>query len=66
VEFAPGLPERPGSLQRHFLQASKDVSVCGDTYIYCSHCTDTYSAQMFYDDVLYKSMTYFLLTYAKW
>ena len=23
-----GLPERPGSQQRHFLQAPKDVSVC--------------------------------------
>ena len=28
VEFAVGLPERPGSQQRYFLQAPKDVSVC--------------------------------------
>jgi len=29
VEFAAGLFERPGSQQRHFLQAPKDVSVRG-------------------------------------
>jgi len=28
VEFVAGLPERPDSQQRHFLQAPKDVSVC--------------------------------------
>ena len=28
VELVAGLPERPGSQQRHFLQASKDVFVC--------------------------------------
>ena len=28
VELVDGLPERPGSQQRHFLQASKDVFVC--------------------------------------
>ena len=28
VEIVAGLPERPGSQQRHFLQASKDVFVC--------------------------------------
>jgi len=30
VEFAAGLPERPGSQQRHFVQAPKDVSVRGN------------------------------------
>ena len=29
VEFVARLPERPGSQQRHVLQAPKDVSVCG-------------------------------------
>jgi len=28
VELVAGLPERPGSQQRHFLQAPKDVFVC--------------------------------------
>ena len=28
VELVAGLPERPGSQQRYFLQASKDVFVC--------------------------------------
>jgi len=28
VELVAGLPERPGSQQRHFLHASKDVFVC--------------------------------------
>jgi len=28
VELIARLPERPGSQQRHFLQASKDVFVC--------------------------------------
>jgi len=28
VELIAGLPERPGSQQRHFLQAPKDVFVC--------------------------------------
>jgi len=28
VELVAGLPERPGSQQRHFLQAPKDVLVC--------------------------------------
>ena len=28
VELDAGLPERPGSQQRRFLQASQDVSVC--------------------------------------
>ena len=28
VELVAGLPERPGSRQRHFLQAPKDVFVC--------------------------------------
>jgi len=28
VELVAGLPERPGSQQRHVLQASKDVFVC--------------------------------------
>ena len=28
VEFVAGLPEGPGSQQRHFLQAPKDVFVC--------------------------------------
>ena len=28
VDLVAGLPERPGSQQRHFLQASKDVFVC--------------------------------------
>jgi len=28
VELVAGLPERPGSQQRHCLQASKDVIVC--------------------------------------
>jgi len=27
VEFARGLPDRPGSRQRHFLQAPEDFSV---------------------------------------
>jgi len=28
VELVAGLPERPGSQQRHFLQASKGISLC--------------------------------------
>ena len=28
VELAAGLPERPGSQQRHFMQEPKDVFVC--------------------------------------
>jgi len=47
LEFAPGLPERPGSRQRHFLQAPKDIFVCS-VLIYTAH-------YRFYDDVLYKS-----------
>ena len=50
-----GLPERPGSQQRHFLEAPKDVFVCS-VLIY---------VQRFYDDALYKSTLYplYLLTY---
>ena len=54
VELVAGLPERPGSQQRHFLQALKYVSVRG-VLISSAH----YS---FYDDALYKS-TFYLLTY---
>jgi len=53
VEFAAGLPERPVSQQRHFLQAPKDVSVRG-VLIHTAH-------SRFYDDALYKS-TFNLLT----
>ena len=36
VELVAGLPERPGSQQRHFLQASKDVFVCSVLiYVQC-------------------------------
>jgi len=36
VELVTGQPERPGSQQRHFLQAPKDVFVCG-VLIYVQH-----------------------------
>ena len=36
VEFVAGLPERPGSQHRRFLQAPKDVSVCS-VLIYVQH-----------------------------
>ena len=55
VELVTGLPERPGSQQRHFLQAPKDVFVCS-VLIYVQRIRG------FYDDALCKSMFY-LLTY---
>ena len=36
VELVAGLPETPGSQQRHFLQAPKDVFVCS-VLIYIQH-----------------------------
>jgi len=55
VIVVSGLPERPGSQQRHFLQAPKDVFVCS-LLIYVQRIRG------FYDDALYKS-TFYLLTY---
>jgi len=55
VELVAGLPERPGSQQRHFRQAPKDVFVCS-VLIYVQRIRG------FYDDALCKSMFY-LLTY---
>ena len=54
VELVAGLPERPSSQQRHFLQASKDVYVC-IVLIYVQRIRG------FYNDALYKS-TFYLLT----
>ena len=55
LELTAGLPERPGSQQRHFfLLASEDVFV-RSVLIHIAH-------QRFYDDVLDKS-TFYVLTY---
>ena len=48
-----GLPERPGSQQRHFLQAPEDVCVCS-VLIYVQRIRGLC------DDALYKSMFYLL------
>jgi len=54
VELVAGLPERPSSHQRHFLQAPKDVSV---------RCILTHTTHSrLYGDALYKS-TFYLLPY---
>ena len=53
VELAAGLPERPGSWQKQFLQAPKDVTV-RDVLIHTTH-------YRFYDDAIYKSTFTFLL-----
>ena len=52
AELVDGLPERPGSQQRHFLQAPKDVLVCsvliyvqrirGCTTMHCINLRFTY------------------------
>ena len=53
MELVAGLLERPGSQQRHFLQAPKDVFVCS-VLIYVQRIRGLYA--------LYKS-TFYLLTY---
>jgi len=58
-ELVAGLPERPGSQQRHFLQAPKDVFVCSVlTYVQRIRGFTT----MRYINVRFT----YLLTYLRW
>jgi len=60
VGFIAGLPERPGSQQRHFLHAPKDVFVCS-VLICVLHIRGFMT--MHYINVCFTYFTYLLLVF---